>query len=138
MVGLFHVVGTTALSKEKSNKVLSFFYAKTSSFAWDPDWWKWLVEGYTILDHSTKFGRNSIINRVLGVSRAAIKWHGYLLGDYKFYWLHNWDPLHSDKEFAFMRSVGMKFVAIFDWRAHIAPISISRQCIFFVFPTLAS
>ena len=86
----------------------------------------WILISYYI----TKFGRDSIINRNPGTTRTMDKWQGYLLGNYTFYWLQVWDPLWSGKEVAFMWSIWHKAVVANEWRARIAPVSISKQCVF--------
>ena len=47
-----------------------------------------------------------------GITRAADKWHGHLLGKYKFYWSQVWDPIRSRKEVVFMWSIWYKAIAV--------------------------
>ena len=50
---------------------------------WHPDRWQWIDEGH-FLDYTTKDGRDSIINRNPGTTRAVDKWQGYLPGNLGF------------------------------------------------------
>ena len=75
-------------------------------------------------------GREILTSRNPGTSRAADKWQGYLPGNYRFQWSQVWDPLRSGKEAAFIWSIWHKAVAVNEWRARIAPASISKQCVF--------
>ena len=106
-----------------------FFYGKLATLGWDPDRWRW-IDGGKFLNYTTKDGREAITNRNPGTSRAGDKWQGYLPGNYKFFWSQVWDPLRSGKEAAFIWSIWHKAVAVNEWRARIAPASISKQCIF--------
>ena len=58
------------------------------------------------------------------------KWQGYLPGNYRFYWSQIWDTLRAGKEAAFIWSIWHKAVAMNEWRARIAPVFISKQCVF--------
>lgn len=50
-----------------------------------------------------------------------------------------WDPLRSGKEVAFVWSIWHKAVDVNEWRARIAPASISKQCVFaFLIPVSQS
>ena len=80
--------------------------------------------------YTIKEGRESIINRDIGTIWAADKWQGYLLGNYRFYWPQVWDLHIAGKEATFMWSIWHKAVAVNEWSARIAPVSISKQCIF--------
>jgi hypothetical protein len=100
-----------------------------ATLIWDPDRWRW-SEGCCFLDYTTKLGREFITKRMEGVNNAIDKWQGYLPRNYKFYWSQIWDPLRAGKEVAFIWSIWHKAVAINEWRARIAPTSISKQCIF--------
>lgn len=51
------------------NKVI-FFYGKMVILGWDMDWWRW-IDGGRFLDYTTKDGKNSILNKNPGVTRAA-------------------------------------------------------------------
>lgn len=44
-----------------------FFYGKLATLAWDPDHWRW-VEDYYFLHYTTKFGRDLVINTILGMA----------------------------------------------------------------------
>ena len=94
----------------------------------DPDRWRW-IDGGHFLDYTTKDGRDNILNRNPGTTRAADKWQGYLPGNYKFYWSQVWDPMRSGKEATFILSIWHKAIAVNEWRARIAPASISKQCV---------
>ena len=100
-----------------------------ATLRWDPDRWRWL-EGCCFLDYTMKSGRDYITKRTKGSNNATDKWQGYLPRDYKFYWSQVWDPLWARKEAAFMWSIWHKALAVNEWRACIAPASISKQCIF--------
>ena len=64
------------------------------------------------------------------ITCAANNCQGYLPGNYKLYWSQVWDPLRSRNEAAFMWFIWHKVVAINEWRAYIALVSISKQCVF--------
>ena len=115
--------------KEGEKNEVMFFYSKEATPGWNPDRWRW-VDGGHFLDYTTKAGRDSIINRNPGTTRAADKWQGYLPGNYRFRWSQVWDPLRNGKEAAFSWSIWHKAVAVNEWRARIAPASISKQCVF--------
>ena len=115
--------------REGKREEIIFFYGKVATLEWDPDRWKW-IDGGKFLDYTTKDGRINILNRNPGTTRAGDKWQGYLPGNYRFHWLQVWDPLRSGKEAAFMWSIWHKAVAVNEWRARIAPASISKQCVF--------
>ena len=131
--GFFHMVKvihtTRGPKKEGEQEELTFFYGKEASLGWDPDKWRW-KDGGRFLNYTTKGGREFIASSNPGSTRAGDKWQGYLPGNYKFYWSQNWDPLRAGKEAAFMWSIWHKAVAVNEWRARIAPASISKQCIF--------
>lgn len=133
MDGLFHevrVIHTTrGQMQEGVKEEITFFYGKMATLSWDLDRWRW-VEGSYFLDYTTKEGREFITKRTEGVNNVADKWQGYVPRNYKFYWSQIWDPLRTGKEAAFMWSIWHKVVAVNEWRARIAPISISKQCIF--------
>jgi hypothetical protein len=67
------------------NEEVIFFYGKVAILTWDLDRWRWIDEGW-FLKYTIKIGRDSIINKNVGTTRAADKWQGYLLCNYKFYW----------------------------------------------------
>ena len=131
--GFFHKVKifhTNRGPKRKGKREeIIFFYGKLASLGWDPARWRWINGGY-FLDYTTKDGRDTILNRSPGTSRAVEKWQGYLPGNYKFYWSQVWDPMRSGKEVEFIWSIWHKAVAVNEWRARIAPASISKQCVF--------
>ena len=116
-------------TKEGEREEIIFFYGKLATLGWDPDRWRW-IDGGHFLDYTTKGGRDAIINQNAGTTRAAVKWQGYLPGNYKFYWSQIWDPLRAGKEAAFIWSIWHKAIAVNEWRARIAPASISKQCVF--------
>ena len=70
--------------KEGEKEKIIFFYGKLATLGWDPDRWQWIDKDH-FLNYTTKDGRNSIINRNPGTTRAAEKWQGYLPGNYRFY-----------------------------------------------------
>ena len=70
--------------EEKYKEEIIFFYGKVATLGWDPDRWRW-SNGSHFLNYSTKSGREAIVNRNLGVTRAVEKWQGYLPGNYRFY-----------------------------------------------------
>ena len=132
--GLFHKVKIIHTQRgpkrEGENKEqISFFYGKSAALEWDPDRWRW-SDGGRFLVYTTKDGREAISKRNPDTTRAAHKWQGYLPGNYKFYWSQVWDPLQAGKEAAFIWSIWHKAVAVNEWRARIAPVSISKQCPF--------
>ena len=131
--GYFHKVKIIHTNRgpkrEGEREKISFFYGKLASLGWDPDRWRWL-EGGHFLDYNTKDGRDTITNRDPGTTRAVEKWQGYLPGNYHFYWSQVWDPHRAGKEAAFIWSIWHKAVAVNEWRARIAPVSISKQCVF--------
>lgn len=43
---------------------------KEATLSWDLDWWQW-VEGYHFLDYTSKLGRDSIINRILDMTKKG-------------------------------------------------------------------
>ena len=57
-------------------KEVVFFYSKVTTFRWDPDCWRW-ADGGKFLDYTTKDGRDSIINKNPGTSRACDKSKGF-------------------------------------------------------------
>jgi hypothetical protein len=116
-------------TKDGVKEEVVFFYGKVATLGWDPDRWRW-ADGGHFLDYTTKAGRDSITNRTPDITRAGDKWQGYLPGNYRFFWSQVWDPLRSGKEAAFIWSIWHKAVAVNEWRARIAPASISKQCIF--------
>ena len=63
-------------------------------------------------------------------NHVADKCQGYIPRNYKFYWSQVWDPLRLGKEANFTWSIWHKVVAVNEWRAQIASISIYEQCIF--------
>ena len=131
--GYFHkikVIHTNRGPKiEGKREEIIMFYGKLATLGWDPGRWRW-VNGGHVLDYTTKDGRDYIINRNLDTTRAAEKWQGYLPGNYRFYWSQVWDPMRFGKEAAFLWSIWHKAVAVNEWRARIAPASISKQCVF--------
>jgi hypothetical protein len=133
MEGFFHKVKIIHTNrgpkKEGEKEPIIFFYGKLATLGWDPDRWRWIDGGY-FLDYTIKAGREAISNRNPGSTRARDKWQGYLPSNYRFFWSQVWDPLRSGKEAAFMWSIWHKAVAVNEWRARIAPASISRQCVF--------
>ena len=131
--GFFHEVKVIHTSRgpkrEEKKEEVSFFYGKVATLGWDPDRWRW-IEGGRFLDYTTKDGREFITKRHLGTSRATEKWQGYLPNNHRIYWSQVWDPMRAGKEAAFMWSIWHKAVAVNEWRARIAPASISKQCVF--------
>jgi hypothetical protein len=100
-----------------------------TTLGWDLDHWRW-ADGGHFFYYTTKAGRDSITNRSPDITRVGDKWQGYLPDNYRFLWSQVWDPLHSGKEAVFIWSIWHKAVAVNEWRARIAPASISKQCIF--------
>ena len=49
-----------------------FFYGKLTTLGWDPDRWRW-INGGKFVNYTTKDGRDSIINRNPGTTRAGDK-----------------------------------------------------------------
>ena len=133
MDGFFHEVqvihNARGNKKEGEKKAITFFYGKTTTLQWDPDRWRWVGRCH-FLDYTTKIGREYITKRTEGANNATEKWQGDLQRNYKFYWSPVWDPLQAWKEASFMWSAWHKAIAVNEWRACIAPISISKQCIF--------
>ena len=131
--GYFHKVKVIhtyrRLKKEGEREQIIFFYGNLATLGWDLDRWRW-IDGGHFLDYTTKDGRDSIINRNPNTTHAAEKWQGYLPGNYRFYWSQVWNPLRSGKEAAFIWSIWHKAVAVNEWRARIAPASISKQFVF--------
>ena len=131
--GFFHMViviyTNKGPKKEREQKELISFYNKVASFRWDPDRWRWF-DGGRYLNYTTKDGREFIANRNPGATRAEDKCERYLPGNYKFYWSQIWNTLREGKEAAFIWSIWHKAVAVSEWRARIAPASISKQCVF--------
>lgn len=76
MVGFFHEVKiihtTRGPKKEGKNEEIILFYGKTATFGQDPDCWQW-VDGFHFLNYTTKFSKDSIINKNLGIIHAADK-----------------------------------------------------------------
>ena len=114
---------------EEEREEVIFFYGKVATLSWDPDRWRW-GDGGRFLDYTTKKGGDILTSRSQGSSRVADKWQGYLPGNYRFQWSQVWDSNRSSKEAAFIWSIWHKAVAVNEWRARIAPASISKQCIF--------
>lgn len=92
---------------------------------WDLDCWRW-VDGFFFLKYTMKFGRDSIISMIPDTTRAAVKWQGYFLGNYWFYWSQVWDLVHFGKEAVFMWFIWRKAVVVNEWRACITSTSISK------------
>ena len=131
--GYFHKVKTVHTQRgpvvdgEKIEFI--FFYGKKATLGWDPDRWRW-GDGSRFLEYTTKEGKEYISSKLPSTTRAAEKWQGYLPGNYCFYWSQVWDPLRTGKEAVCLWSIWHKAVAVNEWRARIAPASISKQCIF--------
>ena len=96
---------------EEDRLTITFFYGKTATLRWDSDRWRW-TNGSRFFNHTTKMGRNSVIIRIPGVTRAAKKWQCYLFSNYRFQWSQVYDPLRSGKEAAFIWSIWHKTVAV--------------------------
>lgn len=115
MVGFLHKVKITSIDKgpQKKGKIkeVVFFYGKMATLGWDPDCRRW-VDGLCFLNYTTKFGRDFVINRNLGITCVAEKWQGYLPGKYRFYWLQVWDPVRSGTKATFMWSIWHKVVVV--------------------------
>ena len=92
---------------EEDRLTITFFYGKTATLRWDSDRWRW-TNGSRFFNHTTKMGRNSVIIRIPGVTRAAKKWQCYLFSNYRFQWSQVYDPLRSGKEAAFIWSIWHK------------------------------
>jgi hypothetical protein len=88
------------------NKKIFFFYifGKVATLCWDLDQVRW-IDGGRLLNYTTKIGRDFVINKNPGTTRAANNCQGYLPGNYMFYWSHMWDPLQSRNEAAYMWSI---------------------------------
>ena len=131
--GYFHKVKTVHTQRgpvvDGEKVEFIFFYGKEATLGWDPDRWRW-GDGSRFLEYTTKEGREYISSKLRSTTRAAEKWQGYLPGNYCFYWSQVWDPLRTGKEAVFLWSIWHKAVAVNEWRARIAPASISKQCIF--------
>ena len=56
--------------REGKIEEIIFFYGKLASLGWDPDRWRWM-DGGQFFDYTTKDGRDSIIKRNPGTTRAA-------------------------------------------------------------------
>ena len=124
------VIFTNRGPKQEGEKnEMMFFYDKVATLGWDPDRWR-RMDGGCFFNYTIKYGRDSIINRYPGNTRAADKWQGYLPDNYRFFWSQMWDPLRSGKEATFMWSIWHNAVAVNEWRAKIASTSISKQCVF--------
>ena len=130
-VKIIHTTRGPKNVKEEDRLTITFFYGKIVTLRWDPDRWRW-ADGSRFLNYTTKMGRDSVINRIPGGRRAAEKWQGYLPSNYRFKWSQVWDPLRSGKEAAFIWSIWHRTVAVNEWRARIAPASISKQCPFYM------
>ena len=132
-VGVFHhvkIIHTTrGPKKEGVREEIRFFYGKMATMGWDPDRWR-CADGDQFLNYTTKQGREILSSRDPGIPCVAEKWQGYLPANYRFYWSQVWDPLRAGKEATFMWSIWHKVVAVNEWRAKIAPASISKQCPF--------
>ena len=72
------------LKKVEKKEEVPFFYNKEATLGWDPCRSGW-VEGYDFLNYTMKFGRGSIVNKIMGMTRVVGKWQSYLMGNYKFY-----------------------------------------------------
>ena len=135
MDGLFHEVRVIHTSrgnkKEGEKEAITFFYGKTATLQWDPDRWRW-VEGCYFLDYTTKIGREYITKKTEGANNDVEKWQGDLPRNYKFYWSQVWDMLRAGKKATFMWSAWHKAIAVNKWRARIAPVSISKQYLYFL------
>lgn len=75
----FHHVKITHAAKgpkkDDKKEEIFFFYSKESILKWNLDWSRW-AEGYHFLNYTTKFHIDSIINMILGMTRAGDKWQG--------------------------------------------------------------
>ena len=70
------------------------------------------------LNYTTKFGRDYVINRILGTIWVADKWQGYLPGNYNFLdWSQDWDPLRPSEEATFMGSHWHKAMVVNEGKA---------------------
>lgn len=64
------------------------------------------------------------------MTQAVGKWQSYFLGNYRFYKSQVWDPTGPNKETPFVWFIWHKAMVVNEWRAHITPTSISKQCIY--------
>ena len=132
MDGFFHEVkvirthrGPTGKGESEKKKKILLFYGKVATLGWDPDRWRWR-DGSCFLNYSTKGGRETIVSRNPEITRTVEKWQGYIPGNYRLYWSHVWDSHRAGKEAAFIWSIWHKAVAVNEWRARIAPATISQ------------
>ena len=102
-----------------------------TTLQWDPDSWRWR-DGCRFLNYTTRSGRKIFISKIQGFTHAANKWQGYLLSNYRNHWFQVWDPICSGKEVVFIWSMWHKAMIVNEWKAHTAPASILKQCIFFL------
>ena len=133
--GYFHEVkvnytnrGAKKEGEEEREEVIFFLRQSSHSFLGSGP----IVMGrrWLVLDYTTKGGREILISKNQGSTRAADKWQGYLPGNYRFPWSQVWNPLRAGKEAAFIWSIWHKAVVVNEWRTRMASVSISKQCIF--------
>jgi hypothetical protein len=61
------------LRRLKRKRKLLSSTTKRPCVGWDPNWWRW-VRAYHFLNHTTQFGRDSVINMIPNMTMAANKW----------------------------------------------------------------
>lgn len=66
VVGVIH---TTTRQKKHENV---FLYGEVFTLIWDPDYWRWL-DDHWLLQYTTGFNRDSIINKVYALSHVVEK-----------------------------------------------------------------
>lgn len=77
--GLLHhvkiIYATKGSNKEDKKEEIALFYGKETTLGWNMDQWRW-VKGLHFFNFTTEFGRESIINRIMGLTNVKDKWHG--------------------------------------------------------------
>lgn len=67
--------------REGKKEDVTFFYGNEANLFWNSNHWQWR-EGLGFLNYTTKFGRDTIINKILGSTKAAEKWQDLLPNNY--------------------------------------------------------
>lgn len=100
-------VETICTTRGMRKEEITFFYGKTPTLSWDPNWWQWM-DGSRFLNYTTKFGSVAANNTIPNESRVVDKWQGYLPRNYRFCWSQVWDPLRLHKEITSFASFGKR------------------------------
>lgn len=114
----------------KNRKLHAIFYGIEAILGWNPYMWRW-VEGHHFLNYITKFSKDLVINKGIGMSKALKKWQGYLPSNYMFYCSQVLDPPRVGKEATFMWSTCIRLWELMNGGHRLSLVTISKQCFIF-------